>query len=195
MNPSSAQAALVSARSSLLLAAVMHHPARFSCILRAGLALVTLSEVVSNGQVDVDGGYIAERQRVHTHGMDAHLSLFSTGFRQVDVGGGGRWISARTGVPLLEVGEREAKVVDTTYKMFGAMWTADAEEVELSDNAMTILCDMLAACTLLEVLSSMDFALLDAEVWTDLAAIPLRTNMPSSTTDVLVAIHVEESSF
>ena len=50
--------------------------------------------------------------------------------------------------PLLEVGEREVKVVDTTCKMFGAMWTADAEEVELSDNAMTILCDMLAASTL-----------------------------------------------
>ena len=110
------------------------------------------------------------------------ISLFSTGFRQIDVGGGGRWISARTGVPLLQVGEREAKVVDSTCEMFGAMRTADAEEVELSEKAMTILCDMLAACNLLEVLSFRDFTLLDAEVWTDLAAIPLRANMPSTTT-------------
>ena len=36
------------------------------------MAHVTSSDVVSNGQVDVDGGYIAERPRGHTHGMDAH---------------------------------------------------------------------------------------------------------------------------
>ena len=52
--------------------------------------------------------------------------------------------------------------------MFGAMWTADAEEVELSDKAMTFLCDMLAAWKLLEVLNSMNFTLLDEEVETQL---------------------------
>ena len=78
--------------------------------------------------------------------------------------------------------------------MFGA-WTADAEEVELCDKSTTILCDMLAAWKLLEVPSSMDFTLLDEEVWTELAAIPLRAKMSSKTMDVLVAIHVEDSSF
>ena len=97
--------------------------------------------------------------------------------------------------PLIEDGEREAKCVETACKMFGGMWTADAEEVEPCDKSMTILCDMLAAWTLLEVLSSMDFTLLDEEVWTELAAIPLRAKMLSKTMDVLVAIHVEDSSF
>ena len=60
------------------------------------MAHVTFSDVVSNGQVDVDG-------------------------------------------------EREATCVATACKMFGAMWTADAEEVKLCDKSMTILCDMLAA--------------------------------------------------
>ena len=89
--------------------------------------------------------------------------------------------------PLIEDGEREAKCVETACKMFGAMWTADAEEVELCDKSMTILCDALAAWKLLEVLSSMDFTLLDEEVWTELAAIPLRAKMSSRTMDVLVA--------
>ena len=75
------------------------------------------------------------------------------------------------------------------------MWTADAEEVELLGKATTILCDMLAAWKLLEVLSSMDFNLLDAEVWTDLAAIPLRVKMSSKTMDVLLDIHMEDSRF
>ena len=79
--------------------------------------------------------------------------------------------------------------------MSGAMWTADAEEVELCDKSMTFLCDMLAASKLLEVLSSMDFTLLDEEVWTELAAIPRRAKKSSKTMDVLVAIHVEDSSF
>ena len=74
------------------------------------------------------------------------------------------------------------------------MWTADAEEVELCDKSMTILCDMLAAWKLFEVLSSMDFTLLDEEVWTELAAIPHRAKMSIKTMDVLVAIHVEDSS-
>ena len=95
--------------------------------------------------------------------------------------------------PLIEDGEREAKCV--ACKMFRAMWTADAEEVELCDKSMTILCDMLAARKLLEVLSSMDITLLVEEVWTELAAIPLRAKMSSKTTDVLVAIHVEDGSF
>ena len=71
------------------------------------------------------------------------------------------------------------------------MWTADAEEVELCDEFMTILCDMLAAWKLLEV----DFTFLDEEVWTELAAIPLRAKMSSKTMDVLVANHVDNSSF
>ena len=41
--------------------------------------------------------------------------------------------------PLIEDGERDAKCVETACKMFGAMWTADAEEVELRDISMTIL--------------------------------------------------------
>ena len=97
--------------------------------------------------------------------------------------------------PLFEDGEREAKCVETACKMFGALWTADAEEVELYGKSMTILCDMLAAWKLLEVLSSMDTTLLDEEVWTELVAIPLRAKMSSKTMDVLVAIHVEDSSF
>ena len=97
--------------------------------------------------------------------------------------------------PLIEDGGREAKCVETACKMFGAMWTADAEEVELCGKYMTILCDMLAAWKLLEVLSSMDTTLLDEEVWTELVAIPLRAKMSSKTMDVLVAIHVEDSSF
>ena len=36
------------------------------------MAHVTFSDVVSKGQVDVNGGYIAEHQRGHTHEMDAH---------------------------------------------------------------------------------------------------------------------------
>ena len=60
---------------------------------------------------------------------------------------------------------------------------------------MTILCGMLAAWKLLELLSSMDTTLLDEEVWTELVAIPLRAKMSSKTMDVLVAIHVEDSSF
>ena len=44
-----------------------------------------------------------------------------------------------------------------------------------------ILCDMLAAWTLLEVLSSMNVTLLDEEVWTDVGAIPLRDRMSSET--------------
>ena len=75
------------------------------------------------------------------------------------------------------------------------MWTADAEEVELCDKSMTILCDMVAAWKLLEVLSSMDFTLLHKEVWTELAAIPLRAKMSGETMDVHVAIQVEDSSF
>ena len=74
--------------------------------------------------------------------------------------------------PLMEDGEREARCVETACKMCGAMWAPDAEEVELADKAMTVLCDMLAAWKLLEVLSSMEFTLLDEEVWTELAAIP-----------------------
>ena len=97
--------------------------------------------------------------------------------------------------PLIEDSEREAKCVETACKMFGAMWTADAEEVELCGKYMTILCDMLAAWKLLEVLSSMDTTLLDEEVWTELVTIPLRAKMSSKTMDVLVAIHVEDSSF
>ena len=79
--------------------------------------------------------------------------------------------------PLIEDGERETKCVETACKVFGAMRTEDAEEVELSDKAVKILCDMLAAWKLFEVLSSMDFTLLDAEVWTNLAAIPLWAKM------------------
>ena len=62
-------------------------------------------------------------------------------------------------------------------------------------SSVTILCGTLAARKLLEVLSSMDFTLLDEEMWTELAAIPLRAKMSSKTMDVLVAIHVEDSSF
>ena len=153
-------------------------PCQLSSILRGdeGMAHVTLSDVVSNGQVDVDGGYIAERQRGHTHGMNAN-HCFQLVLVSAD-----------------EDCEREAKCVETACKMFGAMWTADAEEVELCDESMTILCDMLAAWKLLEVLSSMDLTLHDEEVWTELADIPLRAKMSSKTTDVLVAIHVEDSS-
>ena len=97
--------------------------------------------------------------------------------------------------PLIEDGEREAKCVETACKMFGAMWTADAEEVELCGKYMTTLCDVLAAWKLLEVLSSMDNTLLDEEVWTELVAIPLPAKMSSKTMDVHVAIHVEDSSF
>ena len=93
----------------------------------------------------------------HTHEMDAHHC-----FQLV-----------------LVDGEREAKCVETACNMFGAMWTADAEEVELFDKSMTILFDMLAKWKLLEVLSSMDFTLLDEEVWTELAAIPLRAKLSS----------------
>ena len=137
-------------RESLSLAAAIRHLAQLSSILRGdqGIAHVTFSDVVSSGQVDLDGGYIAERQRGHTHGMDAFNSYL---------------------FPLIEDGEREAKCVETACKTFGAMWTADAEEVELCDKSMTILCDMLTAWKLLEVLSSMDFTLL--------AAIPLRAKM------------------
>ena len=70
-----------------------------------------------------------------------------------------------------------------------------AEEVELCGKYMTILCDMLAAWKLLEVLSSMDTTLFDEEVWTELVAIPLRAKMSSKTMDVLVAIHVEGQQF
>ena len=80
-------------------------------------------------------------------------------------------------------------------RAFGAMWTVDAEEVELSDKATTILRDMLAAWKLLKVLSSMDFNLLDAEVWTDLAAILPRAKASSKTMDLLLDIHVEDSRF
>ena len=81
MIPSSVHAALVSApiSLSLLSAAAIHHPS----IQRGdqGMAHVTFSDVVTKGQVDVDGGYIAEHQRGHTHGIDAHhcfqLVLFS----------------------------------------------------------------------------------------------------------------------
>ena len=104
-------------------------------------------------------------------------------------------LSTRTCLRRIEDGEREAKYVLTACKMFGAMWTADAEEVELSDKAMTILCDMLAAWKLLEVLSSMTFNLVDEEVWTELAAIPLRAKMSNKIMDVLVAGHVEDSRF
>ena len=62
-------------------------------------------------------------------------------------------------------------------------------------SSVTNPCDMLAAWKLLEVLSSMDLTLLDKEVWTELAAIPLRAKMSSKTLDVLVARHVEDSSF
>ena len=62
-------------------------------------------------------------------------------------------------------------------------------------SSVTNPCDMLAAWKPLEVLSSMDFTLLDEEVWTELAAIPLRAKMSSKTMDVLVATHVEDSSF
>ena len=57
---------------------------------------------------------------------------------------------------LIEDGEREAKCVETACKVFGAMRTEDAEEVELSDKAVKILCDMLAAWKLLEVLTNRD---------------------------------------
>ena len=40
---------------------------------------------------------------------------------------------------LIEDGEREAKCVETACEMFGAMWTANVEEVELFDKAITIL--------------------------------------------------------
>ena len=132
------------------------------------MAHVTFSDVVSNGQVDVDGGHIADCQRGPSHGTDAHHC-----FQLV-----------------LVSADREAKCVETACEMFGAMWT-----LRKSSKSMTILCDMLAAWKLLEVLSSMDFTLLDEEVWTELAAIPLRAKMSSKTMDVLLAIHVEDSSF
>ena len=72
-DPCSVQAALLCGRISLLLAGAMHHPCQLLIILPGdqGMAHVTFSDVVSARQVDVDGGYIAERQRGHTCGMDA----------------------------------------------------------------------------------------------------------------------------
>ena len=82
MIPSSVQAALVSARISLspslsLVGSSDSSPCQFSSILQGdqGMAHVTFSDVVSKGQVDVDGGYIAEHQRGHTHEIDAHHSF------------------------------------------------------------------------------------------------------------------------
>ena len=97
--------------------------------------------------------------------------------------------------PPVEDAERVAKCVETALKMLAAMWTADAEEVKLPDNAMTILCDLLAAWKLLEVLNSVDLTLLGAEVWTHLGTIPRRAKMSSQTKDVLVTFHVQDSSF
>ena len=176
MIPSSVQAALVSARISL--GRRNASPCQLSSILRCdqGMAHVTFSDVVSTRQVDVVGGYIAERQRTRMEWICT--TAFNSYF-----------------FPLIEDGERDAMGVATACKMFGDMWTPDAEEIDLSDSAMTILCDMLAAWKLLQVLSSMDFTLLDEEVWTDLAAIPLRAKVSSKLMDVLVVIHVEDSSF
>ena len=74
MIPSSVQAALVYRSNHPLVGSSDSSPCQLSRIVRCdqGMAHVTFSDVVSNGQVDVDGGYIAERQRGHTHGMDAH---------------------------------------------------------------------------------------------------------------------------
>ena len=57
------------------------------------MAHVTFSDVVSKGQVDVDGGYIAERQRGHTHEMDAHHC-----FQLVLVSADSRTVGARQSV-------------------------------------------------------------------------------------------------
>ena len=169
MVPSSVQAALISARISLSLSLSLFgssdsSPCQLSSILRVdqGMAHVTFLDVVSNGQVDVDGGYIAERQRGHTHGMDAYHCF------QLAL------------VPLVEDGEREAKCVETACMMFGAMRTADAEEVELCDKSMTILCDI----------GGVQFHGLHRTRGHSTLAM-----MSSKTMDVLVAIHVEDSSF
>ena len=191
MIPSSVDAALVSARISLSLslalsrslsllsAAAIHHPASFPALCEA-IRVWHTSRSQTWSPKDRSTWTVETLQSINEATRMKWMRTIAF-----------NWYL----FPLIEDGEREAKCVETACKMFGAMWTADAEEVEHCDKSMTILCDMLAAWKLLEVLRSMDTTLLDEEVWTELAAIPLRAKMSSKTMAVLVAIHVEDSSF
>ena len=173
--PSSVQAALGIRSNLALVGRSDAPPCQLSSILRGcqGMPRAFFSGVVSTREVHVDGGNNSVKEATCTEWM--RITAFNSYL-----------------FPLVEDGEREAMSAETACKMCGAMWTADAKESELLDTAMTVLCDMHAAWQLVEVLSSMDFTVLDAKVLSDLGAIPLRVKMSSPTMDVPAATHVED---